>query len=314
MNIVFFGTDPFAAQILDFLLKKGYNIVAVVTRIDKPKGRSGTPTPPPVKEFLETVHFQRPILQPLKASAPEFVEHLQTLHPDLFLVVSYGQILKQNLLDLPKFGAINVHPSILPKYRGPSPVQSAVLAGDEVVGVTIMKMVLALDAGDIIRVKTMPLSSEMTFGEAEQALLELAKEPLALTLDDFAKHGAVVSLPQAENEATFTKKIEPEESFISWDQNAHDIHNFIRGMSPKPGARTFVDFGKGKKLIKIFRAKPVDVPPATPGSTISFNSKEGWIISCKKGAIQILEAQLEGGKKMSAREFVCGFPLPLSSI
>jgi len=311
MNIVFFGTDSFAKSILEYLLSKNVNIVAVVTRPDKAKGRSGKATPPPVKSYLDKIGFSKPIFQPLRASNEEFVVEIQGLAPDLFVVVSYGQIIKQKLLDIPKSGAINVHPSLLPKYRGPSPIQTAVLNGEKEVGVTIMEMVLELDAGDILKVVKLPLPENMTFGELEEKLCNESKEPLLEVVTLLEQNRKISKIVQDDSQATFTKKITSEDSWINWDRPADEVHNFIRGMNPKPGARCFLKTDSGKKLIKIFRSKIIDIPSDVPGKTLIFNSKEGWIIGCKDFALQILEVQPEGKKKLNIKDFINGFSFPI---
>lgn len=311
MRVVFFGTDIFAQNILAFLLENKVDIVAVVTRADKPKGRSGEPSPPPVKDYLDQIHFSKPIYQPIKASSEDFISQMREHAPDLFVVVSYGQIIKQNLLDLPRFTAINVHPSLLPKYRGPSPIQSAVLQGETEVGVTIMEMVLALDAGPILKVVKTNLTPDMSFGDLEEKLCTLAQKPLLEVIHAFAKGEHITKIPQNEDEATFTKKIRTEDSWIDWNQKASEVHNFIRGMNPRPGARCFVAGAGDKKIIKILRSKVVDYAPVKAGETATYHLKEGWIVGCKEGALQILEVQPEGKKKMNITDFINGFPFPI---
>ncbi len=312
MNVVFFGTDDFAKEVLSYLLFKGINIVAVVTRPDKPKGRSGNATPPPVKEFVKSIEFHGVVYQPERASDKQFVNDIKNYNPDLFVVVSYGQIIKQNLLDVPKLGAINVHPSLLPKYRGPSPIQSAVLAGEKESGVTIMEMSLALDAGDIIKSIKTDITDEMTFGELENVLCDLSKAPLFETILEFEKNKFVEKYCQNESLATYTKKISTENSFINWNHSVCDIHNFIRGMSPSPGARCFIFSENKRKLIKILRSKIIKIDFfIESGTTLFFNKKDGWVVSCKDGAIQILDVQLEGKKKIKIIDFINGHTTPI---
>lgn len=305
MKIIFFGTDLFAKEILSFLLERELSIVAVVTQPDKPKGRDQNLSPPPVKEFLQEKGWDGAIFQPERASRPEFVEVLQRLEPDLFVVVSYGQLLKQNLLDVPRLGAINVHPSLLPKYRGPSPIQSAVLAGEKEVGTTIMEMVLAMDAGDILRVQKLSLGEETTFGEIEKELCNLSKKLLLETIGDL-KSGTVKKEPQKESEALYTKKITSLDSVIDWQRSKEELCNFVRGMNPRPGARCFVEVQGKKLLLKIFRIKKSEEKGGRPGEVLFFDAKRGFHVACRDGAIAIEELQIEGKKKMTTLDFIKG--------
>lgn len=306
MRIVFFGSDHFARTVLTSLLEKGVEVIAVVTRPDKPKGRSGQATPPPLLEG----GFTGKVFQPEKASSEDFIGEMRQLEPDLFVVVSYGQIMKQPLLDVPRLGTINVHPSLLPKFRGPSPIQSTVLAGEKEAGVTIMKMVLAMDAGPILRVRKMDLPEDMTFGELEERLVEISKDLLYEVLNEMEKKGDITATPQDEKFATYTKKIQTEDSFIDWKLPAICVHNFIRGMNPRPGARVWMQLKGEKKIVKILRSKITDLPTEGPGKIISFNPKEGFIVSCVDFCLEILEVQLEGKRKMNSIDFINGFSFP----
>ncbi len=307
MRIIFFGTDEFAKEVLAFLLKEKLDIVAVVTRSDKPKGRSQKVEAPPVKEVCNELDFKGAVYQPAKASADEFVSILKEHHPDLFVVVSYGQILKQNVLDLPCYGTINVHPSLLPKYRGPSPIQTAVLAGEKETGVTIMEMVLAMDAGGIIKVSPVEISKDTTFEELEIILADVAKKSLLEVIQEISKNKKIVSIPQDEKIATYTKKIHAEDSFIDWSKTSDEICNFVRGMNSRPGARMFVDLEGKKVLLKIFRVKKTIFKKSNPGETIYFDKERGLIVSTGDGAVELLEIQLEGKKRMFVKDFINGF-------
>jgi methionyl-tRNA formyltransferase len=307
MNIVFFGTDGFAREILKYLIEENLNIVAVVTQQDKPKGRSLKMEPPPVKDLLTEINYSGKIFQPAKASDQNFLDDLKELNADLFVVVSYGQLLKQVLLDIPKYGTINVHPSLLPKYRGASPIQSVVLAGEKKTGVTIMEMVLAMDAGGIIKVHEINLPEDMTYGELENKLIEVSKPLLKEVIFDVDKHKKLISTPQDETQATFTKKIFAESSFIDWNQGVKKIIDFVRGMNPKPGARVFAQYLGNKVILKIFKVASFNHEPKNAGEIIHFDEKNGLVISAKDGCVSILEVQLEGKKKMSIKDFINGF-------
>ena len=307
MKIVFFGTDEFARGVLAFLLEQNLDIVAVVTRADKPKGRSLKMEAPPVKELCLEVLFKGSIYQPIKASDEEFISILKELNPDLFVVVSYGQILRQNVLDLPNYGTINIHPSMLPKYRGPSPIQSAVLAGDRETAVTIMEMELAMDAGGIIKVVPTVIPEEMSFGELEILLMEIAKKPLLEVIKKISVDKKIISIPQDENLATYTKKIHAEDSFINWKRPVKEICNFVRGMNLRPGARMIVQMDGKDLLLKIYSLKKASFHGENPGKPLFFNKENGLVISCKDGTVALQEVQLEGKKKMLIKDFINGF-------
>ncbi len=311
MNIIFFGTSNFASTLLDCLLKHKLNIVAVVTRTDKPQGRSLKVSSPPVKELIQKTHPDLPVLQPLKASTPEFAEHLKKYNPDLFIVAAYGEILKSFILDIPFMGAINVHGSLLPKYRGAAPIQRSLMNGDTETGVTIMKMVLEMDAGDMLEKAVIQLSSTSTFGELEETLSKIAC-PALLKVIDQIKAGTLHPVPQDPSQVTFAAKITPAETEIKWNRPATDIHNLIRGISPQPGAWCWVQIGADKKRLKIKLSEVVSGPVSDKGyfgENIVFSDKE-WIVACGTGALKLLEVQLEGKKSLPIGEFLRGFHEP----
>jgi methionyl-tRNA formyltransferase len=309
LNIIFFGTSPFAVHILRCLLEHQINIVAVVTRTDKPKGRSLKVTPPPVKELILDSTPDLPILQPLKASTPEFAELLKKYKPDLFIVAAYGEILKNFILDIPTHGAINVHGSLLPKYRGAAPIQRALMNGDSETGMTIIKMVLEMDAGDMLDRVKIPLSSDASFGELEQKLAEIACPALIQVLHKI-KNGALHPTPQDPSQVTFAPKINSHETEIKWNRSALEIHNLIRALSPQPGAWCWVEIGAEKRRLKIKRSRVVaQESKAYAGENLLFTDKE-WIVACEKGALKLLEVQLEGKKSLPIQDFLRGFHEP----
>lgn len=307
MNIIFFGTSNFASTLLDCLLKHKLNIVAVVTRIDKPKGRSLKVSSPPVKELIQKNYPDLPVLQPLKASTPEFAEHLKKYNPDLFIVADYGEILKSLILDMPFMGAINVHGSMLPKYRGAAPIQRSLINGDLKTSVSIVKMVLALDAGDVLAHEEIDLPPSMTFGELAQKMSLLAC-PLLIKVIGQIKAGTVHPVPQDPSQVTFAPKISSAETEIKWNRSATDIHNLIRGISPQPGAWCWVQIGADKKRLKIKRSE-VHEGQGYFGENIVFSDKE-WIVACGTGGLKLLEVQLEGKKSLPIGEFLRGFHEP----
>ncbi|MDR3624036.1 MAG: methionyl-tRNA formyltransferase [Chlamydiales bacterium] len=308
MKIVFFGTPLFAAKILEYLVDKSINIVAVVTRPDKPKGRGLLLVPPPVKEVATKLLPSIPIYQPIKASDPDFAQQLKIHQADFFIVAAFGQILRQNILDIPLKGCVNVHASLLPKYRGAAPIQKAIIEGEEESGVTIMKMSLGMDEGDILHQVRVSIPFDMDAGALQDVLCEVGCHALLDTLQAF-KEGHVSALPQEHSAATYAPKIELVDCEIDFSKEAIDLHNLIRGCTPVPGSwvKIFVK-GQAKKL-KVIRAKPLVCSfKEIPGSILQFG-KKGWIVACGKSALQLIDIQLEGKKAMSAEDFANGYSI-----
>ncbi len=304
MRIVFFGTSQFAARILTYLAQQRVDVCAVVTRPDRPKGRERHVIPPPVKQAALQLMPPLPIHQPEKASTPDFESVLKRYGADLFVVVAYGEILKQDLLNLPKWGCVNVHASLLPKYRGAAPMQRALMQGEPVTGVAIMEMVLQMDAGAIFDTFELPVPEEMTFGELEDKLCTAAG-PLLLKVLRAFESGTVQKKPQDPHPVTFAAKITPEEEQIKWEKTARDLHNLIRALSPAPGAWCFLTMGEERKRLKIKRSRIIPDLSGSPGQTLIFG-KEGWVVACGQGALRLLEVQLEGKRVMSTEEFIKG--------
>ncbi len=310
MKIVFFGTSSFAAKVLAQLFQQGYEVLAVVTRPDRSKGRHLHPQPPPVKEIALQLKPALPIFQPEKASAPEFAAILEPLEADLFVVVAYGEIIKKNLLEMPKLGCINIHASLLPKFRGAAPIQRCLMAGEKETGITIIAMSPQMDAGDILAMESIPISEEMTFGELEPKLCDLSVKLLFQVISQF-KEGAVKRTVQNHALATFAPKLTPEEEKIDWTRPAKFIHDQIRALSPSPGAWCQIKIGSESKRLKIKKAAIVDDYIGEPGSIVSFG-KEGWIVACGQGALRLIDVQLEGKKPMTAEDCIRGIHHPVS--
>lgn len=313
MKIVFFGTSSFAARILSRLIERGYHIAAVVTRPDRSKGRHLQPSPPPVKETVSKLKPDLPVFQPEKASSPEFADSmLKPLEADLFVVVAYGEIIKKNLLEMPKLGCINIHASLLPKFRGAAPIQRCLMEGEKKTGITIIEMSPQMDAGDILAIEAIPIADDMTFGELEANLCDLSIKLLVDVIRHFDE-GKVVKTPQDHTLATLAPKLTPDDEKIDWQRPAMSIHNQIRALSPFPGAWCQIKIGSDAKRLKIKKAKVIKELSGVPGDILSFG-KEGWIIACGQGALQLVEVQLEGKKTMSAEECIRGIHLPVSLI
>ncbi|MBS0620293.1 MAG: methionyl-tRNA formyltransferase [Verrucomicrobia bacterium] len=309
MRILFFGTSSFAARILQALIENGYPIVGVVTRPDRPRGRNLQLSPPPVKETLQLMKSQLPIFQPEKASAPDAAEMLRAVNADLFLVVAYGEIIKQNLLSMPRLGCVNIHASLLPKYRGAAPIQRCLMAGDKETGITLIEMSPQMDAGAILAKEAIPIPPEMTFGELEPKLCALSIALVEKLIKQLEK-GPIVGTPQDHSLATLAPKLLAEEEAIDWNRSAAEIHNQIRALSPKPGAWCSVRVGGEIKRLKIKKSLVVDAPAALPGTLIALD-KAHWIVACGTGSLSLLEVQLEGKKTLAIGEFVRGLHEPL---
>lgn len=296
MKIVYFGTPLFAAEILQYLLDHQIEIAAVVTQPDRPKGRSLQLTPSAVKTATP---LSIPLFQPEKASQELFLKELKDLNADLFVVVAFGQILPQKLLDIPPLGCINVHASLLPKYRGAAPIQRSILAGEKETGIAIQKMVKQLDAGDVIATAKTEILPDMTYGELEVILRELAKPLLLKVIREYEKR-----IPHAEPQdrelVTFAPKIELEEGEIHWARSAQDLHNLVRAFSPRPGAWAWVKVGNEKKRLKILKTQIFN-GSGQPGEFLSSGA-----VACGRGALQLIDVQPEGKKVMKATDWLRG--------
>jgi len=299
MTIVFMGTAELSCASLEKLAgDKHFRIAAVVTQPDKPKGRDMKLQPSPVK--ISAQKFNLPVLQPAKARDEQFISQLRELKPDLIAVVAYGQILPQSMLDMPAFGCLNVHTSLLPKYRGASPIQSAILNGETETGVTIMKMDAGLDTGPILSQARTPILPEDNSQTLHDRLAQLGAELLAKTIPDYVA-GKIKPQPQPNEGATYAAKIKKEDGKIDWNEPADKILNRLRAFTPWPGAFTFLP---PKQLLKIWKAE-VTANNGQTGSVLSAD-KNGIVIACGKNALRILELQLEGKRRMSAQEFLAG--------
>lgn len=300
MKIVFFGTPPFSAKILDAVISKGFEIAAVISKPDKPKGRNLQLQPTPVKELIQIKYPHIPLFQPEKVSDPSFFPTIDAIKADLFVVVAYGEIIKQTLLDLPKLGCINVHTSLLPKYRGAAPIQRSIINGEIETGVTIMHMVKKMDAGDIISQKAVPIPSDMTYGELEEALLEASIPLLIQVLNE----KTFPHIPQDESKVTMAPKVELEECEILWSHSSDTIHNLVRGVNPEPGAWVKVHIKGEKKRLKVFKTA-ISPLKGNPGAILEYG-KNNLTIAAKEGGVTLLDVQLEGKKRMTGGELMRG--------
>ena len=300
------GTPELAAASLCALLREpAFQIVAVVTQPDRPKGRDLKLQPSPVKQVALGAGV--PVLQPLKARDESFIAELQTFQPELIAVAAFGQILPKAILDLPRWGCLNVHTSLLPKYRGASPIQSAILNGDTETGVTIMKMDVGLDTGDILTQRLTPIRDEDNAATLHDRLAQLGAELLVQTIRDYIA-GKVQPRPQQHELATQVARIKKEDGRIDWRQPARAIWNRMRAFTPWPGAFTFLPMQPQPLLLKIWQAEVLSGQGA-PGEVLSAD-KSGIVIACGEGALRVTSLQREGGRRLSAHEFLAGHPVP----
>lgn len=303
MKVIFFGTSEFAKEQLLFLIHNKIQIVAVVTQPDRPRGRSQKTSPPPVKQLIIDLNLNIPVFQPEKAQDPIFIESLKQFYADLFIVVAYGQILKRQLIDIPRLGCINVHASLLPKYRGAAPIQRAIMNGEKTTGITIMKIVEKLDAGDMLLKKSVSISPDMTFNQLELILSQISGPALLEVIKEFERD-EVKSVPQDETLVTYAAKILPEEALLDFKLPAEVLHNKIRGLSPKPGAYCLIEIDSEVKRLKILRSKVIHQNDL-PYNTIEFSNKR-WVVACGKDALELLEIQMEGKQAISFSEWFKG--------
>ncbi len=299
MNLVFMGTPDFAVPTLRALHASRHTVSAVVTQPDRPKGRGQEMQPSPVKRLA--LENGIPVLQPQKASAPEFVDELAQLQPDLIVVIAYGQILKENLLSLPEHFCMNIHASLLPKYRGAAPINWAIINGESESGVTTMKMDKGLDTGDMLLKQTVPIEPNDTAQDLHDKLAE-AGGPLALETIDQLEGDVLQFIPQNEAESTYAPKLNKEDGLLRWDQEAEAIRNRFRGMEPWPGSYGFL---KGKRL----RIRNLETGPGAPDDTpgeIARVSDYGIEIGTLKDRVIVTELQPEGKKAMDVKSYLRG--------
>jgi len=298
-NIIFLGTPDFAVPSLDALAKSTHNIVMVVTQPDRPKGRGKKLVFSPVKK--KAVEFELNIIQPKSINTPEIIEQISSLKPDFLVVVAFGQLLKKELLDVPTNGVLNVHPSLLPQYRGPAPIQWAIIEGCEQTGVSIMKLDEGLDTGDVLQVETTSINSNETAGMLHDRLAKSGALLLLDTIDKISNNNISLK-PQKHSQATYAPMLNKKDGLIPWEKPAKSIVNFIRGMTPWPGAFTFM----GKHRLKIFKAETIDISEnKPPGTVLNAFPDELWVSTGEKG-LSILEIQSASGKRMKIADFLRG--------
>lgn len=299
MKIVFMGTPDFAAGALKSLIEAGHEITAVVTQPDKAKGRSQELQPPPVK--VVALEHGIPVLQPVRIKRPEEVEKLKQYPADIYVVAAFGQILSQEILDIPEFGCLNIHASLLPKYRGASPIQHVIIDGEEKTGITIMQMDAGLDTGDMLYQKEIVISPKDTYASLHDKLMVLGGEAIVEALP-LLEQGKLVPRKQEDALSCYAHLIDKTMGELDFTKSAEILDRLIRGLNPWPSAYTTYH---GKQL-KVWEAEPVESPKAGKPGEILAVEKDAVLVAAGSGALRITSLQLSGKKRMSAHDFLLG--------
>lgn len=307
MKVVFMGTPDFAVPSLEMLIEK-HEVVAVVTQPDKPKGRGKKMVYPIIKE--KALEHNIKVLQPNKVREEEFIEVLKELNADIIVVVAYGQILPESILNMPKYGCINVHGSLLPKYRGAAPIQWSVINGEKKTGVTTMYMAKGLDSGDMLLKGEMDILEDDTFGSLRDRMSLVGAKVLEETLEKI-QSGSVERIEQNHNEATYAPMIEKETGHINWEKGSDEIINLIKGMDPQPGAFCIYK----DEVLKVWKAVKAEdkYESAKIGEIVDIN-KKGFIVKTNDGALLITEIQAKGGKRMTTDAYMRGHEIEKGSV
>ncbi len=304
MRVVFMGTPDFASASLTRLLKSNHEVIGVFTQPDKPVGRGMKLQYSPVKQVALEAGI--PVYQPEKVKNGEALEVLKKLQPDILAVVAYGKLLPEDVLELPKFGAVNVHGSLLPKYRGAAPIQWAVLNGDEVTGVSTMYLAKEMDAGDVIFSEETKIGEQETAGELFDRLADMGAELLVKSLDAI-EAGTAPRTPQDHTKATFTTMINKSMCPIDWNRTPREIVKHVCGLSPWPTATAEID----GTLMKIHKVEISDQKSSAAPGTVIAAGKQGITVACKDGAVTITELQAPGKKRMAAADWLLGHPMKI---
>lgn len=303
MRVIFMGTPDFATGTLEEIVKAGHEVVGVVTQPDKPKGRGKTMMPTPVKETA--LKYNLPVYQPRKVREPEFVELLRSLKPDVMVVAAFGQIITKEILEMPKYGCINVHASLLPAYRGAAPIQWAVINGDKESGVTIMQMDEGIDTGDMIEKAVVPIAEDETGGSLFDKLSHTGAKLCVKVLKDLEEGTAVGEKQPEESTTPYAKMIDKKMGEVDWKKSAKEIEQLIRGLNPWPSAYTKVH----GKTLKLWKAKVLlETSQMKPGQIVKV-TKDSLAVQTGQGMLEIQELQLEGKKRMDTSSFLRGYAL-----
>lgn len=308
MKLIFMGTPDFAAGALKALVEAGHQVSAVVTQPDKPKGRGKEVQFPPVKEYAVSQGI--PVLQPVRIKTPEAVEELRRYEADVFIVAAFGQILSAEILNMPKYGCLNIHASLLPKYRGAAPIPWAILNGEEKTGVTIMQMDEGLDTGDMLLTREIPITQEDTADSLHDKLMNLGAGMITEVLP-LLEAGKLTPVKQKEEDATHVGKLSKTFGCIDWQEPAVSVARKVRGLNSWPSAYTFF---RGKRM-KIWEAEPVTQKEekAVCGS-ITLVEKEAFGVQTGDGILKVTGVQLEGKKRMTVKEFLLGYQIKAGEV
>lgn len=302
MRIVYMGTPDFSVPALKALVEAGHDVIAVVTQPDKPKGRGKEIQMTPVKE--QALEFQIPVYQPVKARDPEFIKILTDLAPDVMVVAAFGQLLPKSILDIPRYGCVNIHASLLPKYRGASPIQYAVINGEKESGITTMVMAEVLDTGDMLDQEILTLDPKETGGSLHDRLSEVGGALILKTLKKL-EEGTAVRIPQDETKSCYVGMIKKSMGDIDWSMDAQAIERLIRGLNPWPSAYT----GWNGKVIKIWEASVIDKEYEGVCGQVVEAGRDGLVVKTGKGGLSIHELQLQGKKRMDIDAFLRGYSI-----
>lgn len=302
MKVIFMGTPDFSVGILEAIIEAGHEVVLVVTQPDKPKGRGNTMQFPPVKECALSHNIE--VFQPVKIRDTQNIEYLKNFQADIMIVAAFGQILPKSILDMPKYGCVNIHASLLPKYRGASPIQWAVINGDEISGVTAQRMDVGIDTGDMIAKREIRLAKDETGGSLFDKLADLGAKLCVETMDLIAT-GKASYTPQNHEAATHTALISKELGNIDWNKSAVEIERLIRGLNPWPSAYTKLD----NKTFKIWKAEVLDDSTEYAAGCIVKVDKKDLVVQTGKGLLALKEVQLEGKKRMEVDAFLRGYEM-----
>lgn len=307
MKVIFMGTPDFSVPTLEEIINAGHEVIAVITQPDKPKGRGKSVAFPPVKQ--KALEYNIPVYQPVKVKEESFTTVLKELAPDVIVVVAFGQILPKAILDLPKYGCINVHASLLPKYRGAAPIQWSIIDGEKTTGITTMYMDVGLDTGDMLLQGEVNIEPEETGGSLHDKLSAIGGELLVETLNRLEK-GTIKRIKQDDSKSNYAKMLDKALGQIDFHKSAVEIERLIRGLNPWPSAYTSFD----DKTLKIWKARVLEGNfDGKPGEIIDV-TKEEIIVFTGQGALGILELQLEGKKRMSTDEFLRGYKIQKGTI
>ncbi|MBO4903299.1 MAG: methionyl-tRNA formyltransferase [Lachnospiraceae bacterium] len=307
MKIVFMGTPDLAVTVLDSIVNSRHEVTAVVTREDKPKGRGKEVSMPPVKEYA--LEHGLTVFQPAKIKTPESIATLKTFEADIFVVAAYGQILSQEILDMPAKGCINVHTSLLPKYRGSAPIQWAIIEGETMTGVSVMQMDAGMDTGPVLFTEEVPVADDETGGTLHDKLAEAGAKLIVKALDEI-EAGNAHPVKQDSEAATYAKMLDKKMGHINFAEPAVKIERMIRGLDPWPGTFTFF----GGKTLKIWKAYVCNEECREAPGTVIGVEKDAFTVSTGEGALRITEVQLEGRKRMQTGEFMRGCKIEAGDI